>query len=84
VCSCTDIVLLSSVQVSQDSGEKALKGLSQSGTKEVTSKKQIPKRATELTQYFLLRSAFPSPLAETASHPLISTGVQYCCDILQT
>lgn len=46
------MVPFSSVQVSQESGEMLLKGLSQHGTKQVTSKKQIPKRATETEAIF--------------------------------
>lgn len=45
VSNCTDMVLSSSVQVSQESGELELKSLPQCGTKQVTSKKQIPKKA---------------------------------------
>lgn len=40
------MVLLSSDQVSQEFGEMALKGLSQHGTNQVTSEKQLPKRTT--------------------------------------
>lgn len=78
VSNCTDMVLFSSVQVSQESGEMALKDVTNMAQNKLLARSNFQKRPQQLKQHFLLssvskasyRNYFPSINIPRSSVPM--------------